>query len=376
MKFLHNPLTILLLGTSLLGASGVATLTAKKGSVSIQNPNATLEATLGATLEEQDHIITGDKSKAQIIFSDETVVTIGKNSDFSIAKYVYETDQNPEIEMGLVKGAMSTISGKIGKLAPERFSVKTKTATIGIRGTNFTVLVSQDGTQNVYCTYGAISVTFKNQEFRVEQGFHISISPSGEVSIVAFDATALAEMKKSNFQTPRPLQGDPLDATMEGSAGTMLDNTTQAYADLLIRDLSDEMQDSLQTANAFANLIDSYTLNSVLYHGTSMFVDPIEQISTEGLATLEVNFGYDSAQLTLTDIYDNVTEFSSSSLVGSSFTMQQITSPAGGFQNKGSATGVFQEPTGNSVTGNFSIDDGYGYFQTGSYTVTTQQTLH
>jgi len=159
MKILKNIAIVLMLMSSLAFAKSVGTITALKGKALISRDGTEIVAKLGAGLEEKDTLTTTKEGQVQIIFDDETIITVGNNSSFSINEYLYEESKAPSAQFGLFSGAMRTITGKIGKMAPENFKVKTKTATIGIRGTNFTVVANQDGSSNIYCTLGAISVS-------------------------------------------------------------------------------------------------------------------------------------------------------------------------------------------------------------------------
>ncbi|MGB5918598.1 FecR family protein, partial [Arcobacter sp.] len=85
-----------------------------------------------------------------------TIITIGQNSTLNIFDYVYD-ESNPKdskASFGFMKGSFKSITGKIGKINKERFKLKTKSASIGIRGT--TIIGNQ---QIIICTDGAISVT-------------------------------------------------------------------------------------------------------------------------------------------------------------------------------------------------------------------------
>lgn len=248
MKLLTHIALICLVLILPLFAKDVATITAMKGSVTIENSAGSRNASLGSKLEEKDSVITAKKSKAQIIFEDETIVTVGKNSHFSIQEYLYEAGQKPKAEFGLLKGAMSTITGKIGKIAPEKFLVKTKTATIGIRGTNFTIIVLEDGSQKVYCTYGAISVTINGQVYIVKQGYNVTISPTGEVTLQAFTPNELAGMKSSYFTEPEPLKGKASEDETEYSNGFIIDTTRDSIGEYFIDDITEQIQDAVQTA--------------------------------------------------------------------------------------------------------------------------------
>ena len=224
----------------LLGNS-VATVTAIKGQVKIENNSKNREALLGSKLNEQDSIITADKSKAQIIFKDETIVTIGKKSHFSISKYIFEANSEPVVEYKLFKGAMRTISGRIGKIAPQKFKVKTKTATIGIRGTNFTVIESDKGSMYAYCTYGAISATIDSKEYIVKQGYYLVLDSQGKSIIAEFSAEALKEMNTDYFGERIALKGENVEKS------EVIDTTKDVFDNIVIRDITKQSQDAIQT---------------------------------------------------------------------------------------------------------------------------------
>jgi len=121
----------------------VGEITALKGTANIIRNNKTLTAKVGFKLEKNDNIKTLDKTKMQIIFKDNTIITIGKNSLLKISDYLFD-DKNSKAKFRLSHGIMKTLTGKIGKFAPKRFKIRTKNASIGIRGTYFIVETKND----------------------------------------------------------------------------------------------------------------------------------------------------------------------------------------------------------------------------------------
>ena len=252
MKFLMK--MALIAFTLPLFANGVATITALKGTAKIENASGDKNAILGSSLEEKDSVVTADKSKVQIIFKDETIVTVGKNSNFSISKYIFEENKEPTVEFSLVKGAMRTITGRIGKMAPQKFSVKTKTATIGIRGTNFTIIAMEDGSQRAYCTYGAISVTVNGEQTIVRQGFYVSYSAEGKAQVKAFTAEELKEVQDDSFGESAPLTGEATEETETLEGDAVVDNTVEDNS-FVVKDVTAAVQDAIQNSNPGANVI-------------------------------------------------------------------------------------------------------------------------
>lgn len=101
----------------------------------------------GKPLYLNEHVTTGPGGHLQIMLNDETVFTIGPNSDIVLDEFVY----NPETDSGKVtasvtKGVFRFITGNIGKKDPSRMEVKLPAGTIGIRGTIVAGQVHTDGT--------------------------------------------------------------------------------------------------------------------------------------------------------------------------------------------------------------------------------------
>lgn len=368
-------LSILLIGTTLL-ANSVATITAINGSATVLRDGSKIEAKLGLKLNVKDNIKTHENTKVQIIFNDETIISLGKNSDFSINEYLFEQDKEPIAKFGMLRGAMRTITGKIGKIAPQKFSVSTKTATIGIRGTNFTVIANDDGSYQIYCTYGAISVTINGVEYVVEQGYYIEISPSGEVNIIEFTPESLKQMRIAKFglvhNKVAQLSKDG-DGT-KGEDDNSLNITISDNTEVVIQDISEQNSDNLQNSElSLSDILASYSMNNAIYSGTSYF----NSDGSSGTASANIDFGSDTVSVSIVDQYFNETIFATNPSFGdTTFTVKQTTPPAGGFSNDGTVNGTFQAPTGNEIKGDFAIDDGYANFSTGTYDISSSQTLH
>jgi hypothetical protein len=200
---MKNVIILLVILSTSIYASTIGTITALTGKANIKRSGSLLTAQVGDKLQERDSILTKDKSKVQIIFNDDTIVTIGQNSNFSIAEYIYE-DNNPKpsAKFGLTRGAMRTITGKIGKVAPKRFSVKTDATIIGIRGTNFTIRgAGSDEKQQVYCTFGAVDVKVLSTGaiINVARGTYVSVAADGSTKLQEYSTKDLTDMQKEEF---------------------------------------------------------------------------------------------------------------------------------------------------------------------------------
>ena len=378
-------LSLLLLNLSLL-ANSVATITAMRGDADIKRDGELIIASLGAKLEQKDNILTKDNSKLQVIFKDETIISIGKNSDFSIQEYLFEDNQAPVAKFSMLRGAMRTITGQIGNIAPQRFSVATETATIGIRGTNFSIFVEEDGSSSAFCTFGAISVVIAGTTHVVQQGFYIALSPKGEVTIKEFTPEVLKEKKEKYFDPDEKKKdvvtysGDDVKQDEENtdSANTaQLDVTTDDNSGMIISDVSDTVTDTTQQAPSLSDTIAGYTMNNAQYTGTYTSSNP--EIFKAGNAQLDIDFGADTVDLKLTptDATDYVQFNQSPTFTGTQFNVSGNTQGTGGIRSivSGSATGTFGGTTGNSVTGTYTFNPDAPDDISGTYSVTSSQTL-
>lgn len=184
--------TLLLLFASFLFAN-IGTVSLLEGKATILRNGQTLGANIGDKVENKDVISTQVNSKIKITFIDNTIVTIGKESSLNIEEYIFNTStKEAKTELNVLKGAFHTITGEIGKVNPDKFKLKTKSASIGIRGTEFY------GDENrIICTQGRIIVLSNSVSVDVPSGNYINIFPNQRPSV------------------PLPLENSTLDNIIE-----------------------------------------------------------------------------------------------------------------------------------------------------------------
>ncbi|MFO7869915.1 MAG: FecR domain-containing protein [Kiritimatiellia bacterium] len=82
-----------------------------------------------------DKIVTAGNSRIQIMLKDKSFLSQGEKGEMVIDEYVYAPKKKKaNCAVRMVKGFFRVVTGKITDLKPERFKVRTKMATIGIRG--------------------------------------------------------------------------------------------------------------------------------------------------------------------------------------------------------------------------------------------------
>ena len=93
----------------------------------------------GLPLQQGDVLTTSDGALAIIKLQDGTRMTVRPNSQMVIQQYQFQADTpaSNSMVMQLLQGGFRAITGLISKGSPDAAKVITKTATIGIRGTDF-----------------------------------------------------------------------------------------------------------------------------------------------------------------------------------------------------------------------------------------------
>ncbi|MDB4215568.1 FecR domain-containing protein [Burkholderiaceae bacterium] len=160
--------------TNILAASGELREATKKGLVYV-----------GDTLK------TAAKAQAFVMMNDKTRMIVRENSEVLIEAFVYEKRDTDRQSTSLLKGALRSISGEIGKRTPKNVNYKAATATIGIRGTDIDVAIIGDGQVDRPGVYNY-----------VRDGTTEVALASGE--------RVLVEKEKAGFIPENPKPGEPL----------------------------------------------------------------------------------------------------------------------------------------------------------------------
>lgn len=123
-------------------AEVVATVKTVKGEVLVSRSGVQQTVKTGDHLYQEDQIVTKGGSSVGIIFRDDTLLSLGSNTELRIDKFVFDPAAG---DMGFLttigKGTAEFISGQMAKLSPDAMSVQTPLSTLGIRGTRFLVKV-------------------------------------------------------------------------------------------------------------------------------------------------------------------------------------------------------------------------------------------
>ncbi|MEM7177967.1 MAG: FecR family protein [Pseudomonadota bacterium] len=103
---------------------------------------------LGEGVVEDERIQTSSQGSGQLMFVDQTTLTVAADSDITLDKYIFDAAADEgDMALTMTRGAMRFIGGRISK--KRRAIVRTPTATIGIRGGLVIIQVAADGSTRV-----------------------------------------------------------------------------------------------------------------------------------------------------------------------------------------------------------------------------------
>ncbi|RZV14853.1 hypothetical protein D3M61_02520 [Aliarcobacter butzleri] len=343
--------TLLLLFASFLFAN-IGTVSLVDGKATILRNGQTLGANIGDKVENKDVISTQVNSKIKITFIDNTIVTIGKESSLNIEEYIFNTStKEAKTELNVLKGAFHTITGEIGKVNPDKFKLKTKSASIGIRGTEFY------GDENrIVCTQGRIIVLSNSVSVDVPSGNYINIfanqRPSAPLPLENSTLDNIIERLNTNNQSSNNNSVDNFNnvpsspLALEGSTLRTLDNLDNQNSwgnwNENLQSLQDDKNNAILDNNISKKIIDNTSPavdpNSILTDSTYVqsLIDAANsiQLSFSGaISSTELNPGeiIDPSSFISLDIYLGG---GSNSVAGSyNFSTNQLRNYSGTFVN-------------------------------------------
>jgi len=89
----------------------------------------------GSELFSNETVRTGEASQAQLLFLDQTSLSVGARSEVKLDRFVYNPDRKAgNVVIEASRGAFRFVSGSQN---PSNYTIKTPLATIGVRGAIF-----------------------------------------------------------------------------------------------------------------------------------------------------------------------------------------------------------------------------------------------
>jgi len=195
-----------------LAIGGVFEQSGKPGSIT-RTDGQTVTALLDAGIQSYDNVET-ENGRLKIQFVDETQISLTEHTLVEITEYVYDPNpSNSKMAMNFVQGTARFATGGLGLVPRENIQIQTPTASIGIRGTDFTTTVDELG-RSLVILLPDLDCTDK---VKLEQG----CKPSGSITVtndggtVILDEAFQAVMVSTFEQSPtQPVTLVDLDLNM------------------------------------------------------------------------------------------------------------------------------------------------------------------
>jgi hypothetical protein len=110
------------------------------GDVRVRDAQGERQLQSGDAVFANDKLISGKEGSASVVLRDGTTLVLANNSQLEIQKFTFDaTTQDGSILVNLMQGSLRMLTGLIAKVNPDAIQVKTKTLSVGIRGTDFIV---------------------------------------------------------------------------------------------------------------------------------------------------------------------------------------------------------------------------------------------
>lgn len=285
-------LGVLFLLAPLSARASVGTVTEQVGQeAKIARDKDTITVGKGTGINMND-VITTSKAKLGLTFEDNTKVAITQQSKLVIDDFVYDPNSGTgKLAMNVAMGTVRYASGAIAKNSRENVRLRTPTATIAVRGTDFTMTVDEIGRSLVIllptcpdpdkpeeCWTGEIEVMTDVGSVIMNQAFQATVVASADRAPTTPKIIGSLDLHIDNMlivSPPRELPGG-MAYIEQAEASNALDKDALLFEELVKNLLSDT--DELAYSELDVNRLDVEFLDNIL-DLTNMLKD--DELSTD-----------------------------------------------------------------------------------------------
>ena len=189
------------------------------------------EAAQDLQVKSYDRLETAN-GRMGITFVDDTQIKLTEHSEVLVDEFVFDPNpDNSKMALNFAKGTARFVTGKLGLVPKKNIKIRTNSATIGIRGTDFTITVNEIGE--------SLIILLPN----------LDGTSSGEIEVTTAMGTVL--LNKPYESTVTTVFESP------PSNPVILDLTLDIIDNMLIVNPPDRVQESLEeTATSSSNVLD------------------------------------------------------------------------------------------------------------------------
>jgi len=243
-----------------------------------------LDATLKFAIQSNDEAITTNGRMA-ITFLDDSTVRLTEHSQLTIDEYIYDPDPS-KAKMALTFGLGTArfITGNLGRIDKQNISLKTPTANIAIRGTDFTATIDELGRSLIILLPDALGLSSGEIEVVTAMGSVLLNKPFQATTVSVFESApskpvildlTLDAIDNMLIVTPPKEEITLTEEVSQNAKANILD-----FNDLDIDYLDDDFlqEDSLEFTELDINYLDTNFLEDLLDVLDSLAVSEDEEI--------------------------------------------------------------------------------------------------
>ena len=235
---------VLFLLLSAAASADVGTVTEFQGTpAEAVRHNNTLPVEMGFSVEMLDRLITAN-SRMAIVFEDDTRVELTEQSQLTIDDFVYDpATSTGQMAMNVMSGTVQMASGRLAQNSRDSVNIRTPTAAIAIRGTDFSMTVDEIGRSLIVLLPSCGDSTLKEEECPIGS-IEVSTQAGSVILNSAFESTLVVDASTMPGDPRRLLLGradinnmliiTPPPQYSQGFSGT---DSEDEYTDALSEDL-------------------------------------------------------------------------------------------------------------------------------------------
>jgi hypothetical protein len=206
-----------LLPLSAVFAQAVGKVERVQGVARISGNQGEREARVQGAVEEGDRIYTERGAEVVMRMKDGAVIAVRPSSSIEITTYQYDKSNNDSSVVNLLRGALRKVTGLIAKNNRENVTVRTATATIGVRGTDFeAVFIDEESRAETQSgggkadELGTYSKVYTGGTFLESEGKRVDVAV-GQVGYVPLDPLKVALQMGLIRNLPNSYKGGRFD---------------------------------------------------------------------------------------------------------------------------------------------------------------------
>jgi len=197
------------------------------GKVSVIRGAVATDLHANAPVYASDSIVTADRGRAKLLMKDGTRIYLGRNSRISLEEYRVRQESLLSSTLNLLWGKARFIVEKL-HTSDASFTVRTTTAVLGVRGTNFIVSVDMPAGINPLQATAPALPALPTKTLLTEGRLHLRAVPSGREAML--EAGHMAVISPTGQIDIRPYNNGDLDS-MGANVSEMLNDIDSSTPD-------------------------------------------------------------------------------------------------------------------------------------------------